>query len=84
MTKILTPHAKRRCWAPMNVVTDGAAISVVRFESELRNLRAKWADVLVADPFYNPALSLNPRRFRRRHGRKGRWMRANRLRQFPQ
>jgi O-antigen biosynthesis protein len=47
----------------MREVTGGAAAGVARCERELRNLRAKWADVLAADPFYSPALSLDPMSF---------------------
>ena len=38
----------------------GPADGKARHERELRNLRAKWADVIAADPFYSPALSLDP------------------------
>ena len=31
-----------------------------RFERELHNLRAKWGNVLAADPYYSPMLSLDP------------------------
>jgi len=57
---VFTPHAKLRHRAPMREVTSGAAAGAARCERELRNLRAKWADVLAADPFHNPALSLDP------------------------
>ncbi len=30
-----------------------------RFQRELRNLRAAWGDILLADPYYNPMLSLD-------------------------
>jgi hypothetical protein len=60
---VFTPHARLRHRAPMREVTGGAAAGVARCERELRNLRAKWADVLAADPFYSPALSLDPMSF---------------------
>jgi GT2 family glycosyltransferase len=60
---VFTPHAKLRYRAPINEVTGGVPAGSARFDRELRNLRAKWADVLAADPFYNPALSLDPTPF---------------------
>lgn len=77
---VFTPHARLQHRAPMREVTGGAAAGVARCERELRNLRAKWADLLAADPFYNPALSLDPSHFQRWRGRKGLWMRAHRRR----
>jgi GT2 family glycosyltransferase len=59
---VFTPHAKLRYRTPMNGMT-GDAAATARFERELRNLRAKWADVLAADPFYNPVFSLDPTPF---------------------
>jgi O-antigen biosynthesis protein len=56
---VFTPHARLRHRAPINEVAGGAAAGSARSDRELRNLRAKWADVLTADPFYNPALSLD-------------------------
>lgn len=60
---IFTPHARLRHRVPPSEVTGGAAAGTARLDRELRNLRAKWADVLTADPFYNPALSLDPMPF---------------------
>ena len=56
---IFTPHARLRHRASPGEVMGGAAAGTARFDRELRNLRAKWADVLTADPFYNPVLSLD-------------------------
>jgi GT2 family glycosyltransferase len=60
---VFTPHAKLRYRAPMSELTGDATAGTARCERELRNLRAKWADVLTADPFYNPAFSLDPTPF---------------------
>jgi O-antigen biosynthesis protein len=34
--------------------------NATRFERELRNLRNKWGENLIDDPYYHPALSLDP------------------------
>ena len=60
---VFTPRAKLRHRAPMSEATSDAAAGSARCERELRNLRAKWADVLATDPFYNPAFSLDPMPF---------------------
>ena len=39
---------------------DRAGDKAMRFERELRNLRNKWGDALIDDPYYNPVLSLDP------------------------
>jgi GT2 family glycosyltransferase len=57
---VFTPHAQLLHLESASRGTDKQADRKARFERELRNLRAKWADVLMADPFYNPALSLDP------------------------
>jgi GT2 family glycosyltransferase len=57
---VFTPHAKLLHLESASRGNDKQADRRARFERELRNLRAKWAEVLMADPFYNPALSLDP------------------------
>jgi GT2 family glycosyltransferase len=57
---VFTPHAQLLHLESASRGTDRQADRKARFERELHNLRAKWADVLTADPFYNPALSLDP------------------------
>ena len=57
---VFTPHARLRHLESASRGADTQADRKARLERELRNLRAKWADVLMADPFYNPALSLDP------------------------
>lgn len=57
---VFTPHAKLLHLESASRGADMLPDRKARAERELRNLRAKWADVLMADPFYNPALSLDP------------------------
>jgi O-antigen biosynthesis protein len=57
---VFTPHAKLLHLESASRGTDRQVDRKARFERELNNLRAKWADVLVSDPFYNPMLSLDP------------------------
>lgn len=56
---IFTPHARLRHFESASRGSDAQPDRKARLERELRNLRAKWSDVLMADPFYNPALSLD-------------------------
>jgi GT2 family glycosyltransferase len=56
---VFTPHARLLHLESASRGTDRQADRRARFERELRNLRAKWADVLAADPFYSPALALD-------------------------
>ena len=57
---VFTPHAKllHLEWASRG--HDVSANDKERFERELQNLRSKWGDVLAADPYYSPMLSLDP------------------------
>jgi glycosyltransferase involved in cell wall biosynthesis len=48
---VCTPHAR------LGINARPACVN--RFERELQNLRAKWGDVLNADPYYSPMLSLD-------------------------
>lgn len=54
---VTTPHARIfRAARPRSTVPEAAR----RAEAALRVLRARWGDVLAADPYYNPLLSLDP------------------------
>ena len=55
---VFTPHAKLIHLESASRAPE--ANHGARFERELQNLRAKWGDVLAADPYYNPMLSLDP------------------------
>jgi GT2 family glycosyltransferase len=57
---VFTPHARLRHLESASRGPDAQPDRKARAERELRNLRAKWADVLLSDPFYNPVLSLDP------------------------
>jgi O-antigen biosynthesis protein len=57
---VFTPHAKLLHLESASRGNDKARDSSGRFERELQNLRTKWGDVLVADSYYNPMLSLDP------------------------
>jgi GT2 family glycosyltransferase len=57
---VFTPHAKL---VHLESASRGSAIKTNhqgRFERELANLRAKWGNVVAADPYYSPILSLDP------------------------
>jgi hypothetical protein len=52
---VQTPHAKL-----LQIGSAGGAFEPAeRRERETRDLRAIWGDVLAADPYYNPLLSLD-------------------------
>jgi hypothetical protein len=55
---VMTPYARLSHIASTARSTDPAG--KMRFDRELQNLRAKWADALIADPYYSPILSLDP------------------------
>ena len=57
---VFTPHARLLHLESASRGTDRQADRKARFARELTNLRAKWAGVLTSDPFYSPALSLDP------------------------
>ena len=46
-------HAGFGSWGRLDVKHNDEAC----YERELQNLRAKWGNVLAADPYYNPMLS---------------------------
>ena len=57
---VFTPHARLRHLESASRGSDVLPHRKARADRELRNLRAKWADVLTSDPFYSPVLSLDP------------------------
>jgi GT2 family glycosyltransferase len=57
---VFTPHAKMLHLESASRGTDASNGQSERFERELQNLREKWGDVLVADPYYSPMLSRDP------------------------
>jgi O-antigen biosynthesis protein len=57
---VFTPHAKLLHLESASRGDDKARDRRGRFERELQNLRTKWGEVLVADCYYNPMLSLDP------------------------
>ena len=57
---VFTPHAKLAHLESASRGLDLNSDERARFERELQNLRAKWGNVLAADPYYSPMLSLDP------------------------
>lgn len=64
----LRSEGKRVVWTPLAQLyhhesasrgRDARGDKAARFERELRNLRNKWGEHLVEDPYYNPNLSLD-------------------------
>jgi hypothetical protein len=53
---VVTPHAQLRRRA---TAVRGQDFLPDRLQSEQRHLRNAWGDVLLADPYYNPLLSLD-------------------------
>lgn len=60
---VFTPRARLLHLESASRGSDNRKDRSARLERELRNLRAKWGNVLAADPFYSPALSLDPSPF---------------------
>jgi GT2 family glycosyltransferase len=56
---VFTPHARLEHLESASRGRDRAADRRGRLACELRNLRTKWGEVLAADPYYSPALSLD-------------------------
>jgi GT2 family glycosyltransferase len=56
---VFTPHARLEHLESASQGRDRAADRRGRLARELRNLRTKWGEVLAADPYYSPALSLD-------------------------
>jgi GT2 family glycosyltransferase len=57
---VFTPHATLLHLESASRGADTRVDRRARFDRELRNLRAKWADTLIDDAFYSPMLSLDP------------------------
>jgi len=57
---VWTPHARLYHHESASRGPDRVGPKAARFERELRNLRNKWGDALIEDPYYHPALSLDP------------------------
>jgi GT2 family glycosyltransferase len=57
---VFTPHAKLRHLESASRGLNIKPHNKARYERELQNLRAKWGNVLAADPYYSPTLSLDP------------------------
>jgi GT2 family glycosyltransferase len=56
---VLTPHARLYHFESASRGHDKIPDRAARFNRELQNLRARWGDQLIADPYYNPTLSLD-------------------------
>jgi O-antigen biosynthesis protein len=56
---VLTPHAKLLHLGSGSRGRHRRPDEKDRLQGEMRNLRAAWGDVLLADPYYNPLLSLD-------------------------
>jgi O-antigen biosynthesis protein len=54
---VFTPHAKLIHLESVSRGGDDRPDRTNRYERELRTLRARWGDVIVDDPYYNPNLS---------------------------
>ncbi len=57
---IFTPHARLLHLESSSRGDHQAAHRKRLFERELRSLRTRWGEALLADPFYSPMLSLDP------------------------
>jgi GT2 family glycosyltransferase len=57
---VWTPHARLYHHESASRGFDRSGPNAARFERELRNLRNKWGESLIDDPYYHPALSLDP------------------------
>lgn len=60
---VVTPHARLLRWESASREGESENGGKSRFERELRNLRSKWGEVLLTDPYYNPLLGLDPMPF---------------------
>jgi len=56
---VFTPHARLLHLESASRRQDTAPDRAGRFGRELQSLRARWGECLVADPYYNPILSLD-------------------------
>ena len=57
---VWTPYARLYHHESASRGFDRVGPNAARFERELRNLRNKWGNDLIEDPYYHPALSLDP------------------------
>jgi GT2 family glycosyltransferase len=57
---VFTPHARLLHLESASRGDHQSAHRKALFERELRSLRTRWMDALLADPFYSPLLSLDP------------------------
>jgi GT2 family glycosyltransferase len=57
---VFTPHARLLCRESASRGLDVLAEHNGLFARETQSLRAKWGNVLAADPYYSPMLSLDP------------------------
>jgi hypothetical protein len=60
---VFTPHAKLLHHESVSRGLDNRPDRVFRARRELAALRARWPDVLLNDPFYSPALGLDPKSY---------------------
>ena len=56
---VFTPHARLYHFESASRGHDKIPDRAARFARELQNLRARWGEHLIADPYYNPGLSLD-------------------------
>jgi GT2 family glycosyltransferase len=56
---VLTPHARLYHFESASRGQDKMPDRAARFTRELQNLRARWGECLIADPYYNSTLSLD-------------------------
>jgi len=56
---VFTPHARLYHFESASRGHDKIPDRAARFARELQCLRARWGEHLIADPYYNPALSLD-------------------------
>ena len=57
---VFTPHARLLHLESASRGSDDQPDRAGRFRRELANLRGRWAETLMTDPYYNPMLSLDP------------------------
>jgi GT2 family glycosyltransferase len=60
---VFTPHVRLIHHESASRGTDATPERADRYRRELRHLRARWRDALLNDPYYSPALALDPMPF---------------------
>jgi O-antigen biosynthesis protein len=60
---VFTPHAKLLHHESVSRGLENRPDRIFRARRELAALRARWPDVLLNDPFYSPALGLDPKAY---------------------